>query len=87
MVVKNKKTGTRGHSSTFNVHGLSEIIVIFPDDNYSSEYIADYDVYLESRQEWHDMQDAFREKLIIPDNYNTGFREPVNAAEQERGWY
>lgn len=86
MIVKNKKTGTKGHSDTFNVHALSEIIVTFP-DNYSSEYIADYDVYLESRQAWYDMQDAFREKLIIPDNYNTRFREPVNAAEQEKGWY
>lgn len=87
MKVRNKKNMKEGYSDTFNTHALSEIIVAFSDGDCSSEYIKDYDVYLENRQIWLDMQEAFREKLIIPDNYNTSFREPVDEAEREKGWY
>lgn len=87
MKVRNKKSMKEGYSDTFNTHALSEVIVGFTDGDYSSEYIKDYDVYLENRQIWMDMQEAFREKHIISDNYNTSFREPVNEAEREKGWY
>ena len=87
MKVRNRQNKTEGYSSTFNTHACSEIVVYFPDGDCSSEFIADYDVYLESTQIWMDMQEAFREKLIIPDNYNTAFREPVNKAERDKGWY
>lgn len=87
MTVKNKKTGIKGSSSTFNIHALAEIIVWFSDGECSSEYIKDYDVYLKKTKTWHDMQDAFQKKLIIPDNFNRAFREPVDEIEKERGWY
>lgn len=85
MKVRNKKTGTIGQSSTFNTHALAEIIVYT--DDCTSDFIRDYDVFIESIGEWVDMHEAFDKKLIITDNYNTNFREPLNEAEKERGWY
>lgn len=85
MKVKNKKTGTIGQSSTFNTHALDEIIVYT--DDCTSDFISDYDVFIESIGEWVDMHEAFGKKLIITDNYNTEFREPLNKKEKERGWY
>lgn len=87
MKVRNKANGSEGYSNTFNVHALSEIIVCFLDSDCSSEFISDYEVYLESKQEYMDMLQAFKEKLIITDNYNTNFREPKDDQERERGWY
>lgn len=34
-----------------------------------------------------DMSDALPEGLIIPDNYNIHFREPVDENEKIRVWY
>jgi len=87
MKVRNKKHGHLGNSTNFNVHGLSEIIVYFDDDSCDSEFIHDYDVYIESTGEWMDMCEAFRMSLVIPDNYNTWFKEPDNETEKERGWF
>ena len=87
MKIRNKQSRKEGYSSTFNTHACSEIIVCYPDGDMDSGFITDHEAYIESRQVWMDMQDAFREKLIIPDNYNTGFREPANEAERGKGWY
>lgn len=85
MKVRNKKTGTIGQSGDFNVHAMSEIIVYT--DDCTSDFISNYDVFIESIGEWVDMHEAFKQKLIITDNYNTNFREPLNEEEKERGWY
>lgn len=85
--VRNKKTGALGHSSKFNMHGMSEIIVGFDEGDCDSAFISEYDVYLESKGKWKSMDDAFRDKDIITDNYNSEFREHRNEAEKQRGWY
>ena len=75
-----------GYSSRFNVHGLSEIIVGFDAGDQDSMMISDFDVQLESG-EWKDMRQAFKDKDLITDNYNTMFAEPKNAEERARGWW
>ena len=87
MKVKNKKTGDIGYSNKFNTHGLGEMIVYYEDGDCSSEYIKDYDAFIESENTWMDMHEAFSRNLIISDNYNVEFSEPANAEEKERGWY
>lgn len=87
MKVRNKAKGYTGTSTNFNTHGLGEMIVYFDDDSCDSEYIHDYDVYIDGTNSWMDMSEAFSRNLIIPDNYNTWFREPVNDEEKERGWF
>jgi len=87
MKVKNKITGEEGRSNCFNPNAYAEIIVYFLDGDCSSEFVKDYDVYLENRGIWADMSGALREGLVIPDNYNIHFREPADEGERERGWY
>lgn len=87
MKVRKKTTRREGKSNSFNPHAYAEIIVYFTDGDCSSEFIKDYDAYLKSEGKWVDMSDAFQEGLIIPDNYNMHFREPIDEEEKKRGWY
>ena len=87
MKIKNKKTGTLGSSNKFNTHGVGEMIVYFEDGDCSSELISDYDIFIENENTWMGMKEAFKQKLIITDNYNIYFREPSNPEEKDRGWY
>ena len=87
MKIRQKKTGLLGTSTKFNTHGLSEIIVMFrnPDD-MDSDYIRNYDVYLESSKQWKDLAQAFKDKDVIIDNYNTRFFEPPTEEDKIRGY-
>lgn len=88
MKLRNKnRPEITGYSDGFNTHSLSEIIVYFEDGDASSEYISDYEVFLEKTNEWKDMKMAFANRDIIPDNYNTTFSEPTTEEERERGWF
>lgn len=87
MKVRNKKTGALGYCSKSNTYAMAEVIVYFDEGDCSSEFIKDYDVYLELQQTWKSMDEAFRNRDLIPDNYDTEFREPRNDDERERGWY
>lgn len=87
MKVKNKHNGAVGFSVEFNTHGMSEIIVGFIEGDCSSEYIRDYDVYLDSTGTWKDMNQAFKDRDIIPNNYNTGFREAESELEMMKGYF
>jgi len=49
-------------------------------------YIKDLDVWLEQKQEWKDMKQAFRDHDLITDNYNKYFFEPRNEEERKRGF-
>lgn len=87
MKVRTKETGEIAHSGNFNTHGLSEIIVYFFDGDCTSDFIHNYEVYLERKNEWKPLDQAFKDKDVIPDNYNTMFREAKNKEEKERGWF
>jgi len=86
MKVRNKTNGALGTSSNFNVHGLSEIIVGFQDDGMDSDYIKNYEVYLEATKAWKDLALAFKDRDVIIDNYNTKFFEPPTEEDRIRGY-
>ena len=75
-----------GHSSTFNTHALSEIVVGFDEGDMDSCFIKDYEVLIKGKG-WVDMCQAFSDKDIIPNNLDTDFGVPSNDEERERGWY
>lgn len=86
MNVRNKDTGVEGSSDRFNLSSMSEIIVCFDDGEMISDYIKHYNVLL-SDGTWKDMSQAFKDKNIIPDNYQQTFAEPPTPEDKERGWY
>lgn len=79
MRVRYKETGTEAESSKFNVHALAEVLT--GDD---SAFIRELDVFVGGK--WKDMGQAFKDKDIIPDNYNEFFGEPRNDTDRVRGY-
>lgn len=88
MKVRNKEHTWTGWSSKFNTHALAEIIVGFDGDGgMDSMFISEVEIFLESKQIWKDMNQAFKDNDLIIDNYNTCFREPKNQEEIDRGYF
>lgn len=85
MKVRHKTLGAIGYSDQFNVHAVSEIIVGFVDGDCTTDYITNYDVELH-HSEWKDLGQAFRDRDVIPNNYNTHFGLPVNDEARQRGY-
>lgn len=85
MKIREKKTGELGSSGRFNIHGMSDIVVDFDNGEMDSCFIGDFEVLL-SNGLWKDLSQAFRDKDIITDNYNTRFFEPKNEEDRERGY-
>jgi hypothetical protein len=79
--VRYKKTRSTAWASRFNVSTLAEVLT--GDDSPS---ISELDVWLEQKQCWKDMGDAFRDRDLITDNYNTCFFEPQNEEDRKRGF-
>lgn len=86
MKLRNKNNGKLASSNRFNPYGMSEIIVAFKDGDMDSDYISNYEVYLESTKSWKDLRQAFKDKDVITDNYNTRFFEPPTKEDKERGY-
>lgn len=85
MKVMHKK-GYLGYSGNFNTSSLSEIVVYFEEGDCSSEFIKEYDVFIKAKNEWKDLGEAFKDRDIIVDNYNTRFFEPDNEEDRQRGY-
>lgn len=85
MKIRHKKTKNMGQASQFNVNSLFEIYVYFS-DWMDSDFIGNYDVWIAEINQWKDMYQAFKDKDLITDNYNTRFFEPENDEERERGY-
>jgi len=81
MKVKYKKSGMITEANRFNTSTCSEVLT--GDD---SVFIIDLDVYLDSKLKWVDMGEAFKNKDLITDNYNTRFFEPKNEEDKQRGF-
>lgn len=86
MKIRYKKTGSEGHSSSFNVNAISEVLVYFDDGGGDSAFIHELDVLLPTG--WKDMERAFTDNDLVRDNYNTHFfltpvdsLQPVGAAK------
>lgn len=81
MKVRYKNSGTEADASRFNTHGVGEVLT--GDD---SVLISELDAFLTATQEWKDMQQAFKNRDLISDNYNTCFFEPKTAEDRIRGY-
>jgi len=79
-----KNSNVKGTSSKFNTESVSEVIVNFDDGDSDSACISDLDVYVNGV--WISLTEAFKQKLIITDNYNTHFFEPKDEEEKKRGY-
>ena len=66
----------------FNVHAMCEIDV-YEDSIPCSEL----EIFIDSKQEWKNLHQAFKDGDIVRDNYNQYFREPKTEEERKRGWY
>ncbi len=74
-------------SGKFNVHALSEVICFWSTGEADSMFVADLDVFIEANGiGWKDLEQAFKDKDIITDNFNTCFFEPANEKDKERGY-
>jgi hypothetical protein len=73
-----------GFSGNFNTHGIGEAIMYF-DDGADSVFISDLEVLLPNN-EWKPLNDAFKDKDVINDNYNTRFFFPPTPEDRERGY-
>jgi NADP-dependent 3-hydroxy acid dehydrogenase YdfG len=84
MRLRYKDSGEECGFRGLNIHALSEVLT--GDD---SVYFKDLDVYLEKTcpPDWKDLRQAFKDKDIIVNNYNTTFREPLNEQERKQGYY
>lgn len=80
------KPGCTGDASSFNMGGLGEVIVYYPEGDASSEEIRELEVYLEQSQRWVPMRQAFRDHDLVSDNRDTCFFEPPTPADRERGY-
>jgi hypothetical protein len=85
MKLRHKKTQELCSSSSYNINSCSEILVQ-GEDWYDTDFYSEYDVFLEATQDWKDMRQAFKDKDLIPNNMNTHFGEPKDAAERELGY-
>lgn len=69
------------YSNQFNIHSLNEILT-----GEDSAYIHDLEAWIEAKQEWKCLQQAFIDRDVITDNYNTWFFEPKTEADRKRGY-
>lgn len=81
MKVRYQKTGSIASANQFNMHAMAEVLT--GDDSAS---IHELDVYLEQKQEWKSLADAFRDHDVIVDNYNSRFFEPETEEDRQRGF-
>lgn len=86
MKLRRKKTQELCSADAYNTCSVSEILVYYEDGSVDSDYPSEFDVFLAETQAWKDMRQAFKDKDIIPNNLNTHFSEPQDAAERERGY-
>ena len=84
MKLRDKVTKEPCEGSAFNTHSLSEIIVMYKDGGQDSAYIKDFEV--EIHGVWKLLSDAFADKDIVPNNYNTHFGPPRDSQSRERGY-
>jgi hypothetical protein len=79
MKVRDKNSGYEFYSTDFNMAALNEVV-----GGGDSWYIKDLDVLIDGN--WKDMRQAFKDKDIITDNYNTHFFEPPTEEDRKRGF-
>lgn len=88
MIVRFKdKPDIMCSSNRFNTHAIDEVIVGNDDWGLDSVSIQDLDAYIEHNNiGWKDLGLAFRDRDIIPDNFNKYFGEPKDESARKRGY-
>lgn len=81
MRLRYKKNLEETGGSSFNINALSEVLT--GDD---SPDISELDVFLDKTQQWKDMRQAFKDRDLITNNYNSCFFEPKNEEDKLRGF-
>lgn len=75
MRIRDKKTKREGITTSFNIHGVSEVIVYWQDGDKTSEFISNLEIWLGYREIWKDMFQAFKDDDLWIDDSNTYFFE------------
>ena len=73
-----------GNSSRMNTAAMAEAVVYF-DTNCDSIFFSDLEVKLPDGS-WKDMNQAFTDKDIVPNNLNTAFDYPHSEQEYAQGF-
>lgn len=76
-----------GHSGDFNIHAMAEVIVGFDGGDCDTMYIHDLEVFVTKLNAWKPLSNAFKDKDVIPDNYNRYFAEPGTEEDRKRGYF
>jgi len=82
-----------GLSGQFVPNGMGEVVVHFvPNGDCDAMFASELEVLLNAAAgsingDWVNMSQAFKDRDLIPDNYERTFREPADIAERMRGWY
>ena len=79
MELRLKSTNEILGGDLFNTTALNEVLA--SGDSY---YIRELDIFIIKLGVWKDMRQAFKDRDIITDNYNTKFFEPQNERDKER---
>jgi len=74
-----------GACAKFNINALSEVFAVI-DGEYLDMFINELDVFVTAKKEWIHLPDAFKNKDVITDNFNTNFFEPKNEEDKNRGY-
>ncbi len=75
-----------GSASNFNMASLNEVIVGFEEGDMDSCFVSDLGVFIEKTKSWKSLKQAFKDRDVITDNYNSYFFEPQTEEDRERGF-
>ena len=81
MWIRYKETNEQRWSNCFNSAACSEVLTI--DDTID---IKDVDVFIEAKQMWMPLSEAFDKHAVIVDDYNEMFFEPSTNEDRLRGY-
>lgn len=63
-----------------------QYVTVYQDYTLDEVSVDELEIKL-SNGTWKKLTEAFKDKDIIPDNFNLEFREPLNEDERFRGFY
>ena len=85
MKARMRDTGEEGTTGSFNTAACSPVEVMFAGkDWYDTVFARDVDVWV--NDQWKPLLDAFKDRDVIPDNYNQRFAVPQSEEARKRGW-
>lgn len=77
-----KTGGEQFNTDAFNIHSMDEVLT--GDD---SAPMGELEVFIVANGRWMTFGEAFSQRHLITDDFNTRFREPLDEEERARGYY